>query len=127
MVRGDCTGDVVFYGKGAGKLPTASAVCADIVDCCMHLKTRRFLFWADGDSSNIIRVNDSVFGMYLRLKGADAVSKAEAVFGKVKAIKDSRRGAVITDAMPLNEFNEKCEKLKADGVEILSTIRIGDL
>ncbi|HAQ63606.1 MAG TPA: homoserine dehydrogenase, partial [Ruminococcaceae bacterium] len=37
MVRGDCTGDVVFYGKGAGKLPTASAVCADIVDCCMHL------------------------------------------------------------------------------------------
>ncbi len=127
MVRGDCTGDVVFYGKGAGKLPTASAVCADIVDCCMHLKTRRFLFWADGDGSNIISVSDSVFGMYLRLKGTDAVSKAEAVFGKVRAIEDSRRGAVITDAMPMSEFNEKCEKLKADGVEILSTIRMGNL
>ena len=41
MVRGDCTDDVVFYGKGAGKLPTASAVVADIVDCCKHLKTRK--------------------------------------------------------------------------------------
>ena len=37
MVRGDCTGDVVFYGKGAGKLPTASAVVADVVDCCKLL------------------------------------------------------------------------------------------
>ena len=32
MVRGDSTGDVVFYGKGAGKMPTASAVVADVID-----------------------------------------------------------------------------------------------
>ena len=127
MVRGDCTGDVVFYGKGAGKLPTASAVCADIVDCCMHLKKRRFLFWADGDGSNIISVDDSVFRMYLRLKGKDAVKKAEAVFGKVTAIEDDRRGAVITEAMTLAQFSEKCAKLSAEGVKILSTIRMGEL
>ena len=41
MVRGDCTGDVVFYGKGAGKLPTASAVVADVIDCCKHLKNKK--------------------------------------------------------------------------------------
>lgn len=127
MVRGDCTGDVVFYGKGAGKLPTASAVCADIVDCCMHLKRRRFLYWADGDGKNIIDFKDSVFGMYLRLKGDRAVAKAEEVFGEIKSIEDGTRGAVITRAMPLFEFEEKCEKLKADNVEILSTIRRGDL
>ena len=127
MVRGDCTGDVVFYGKGAGKLPTASAVCADIVDCCMHLKKRRFLFWADGDGSNIISVNDSVFRMYLRLKGKDVVQKAEAVFGKVTAIEDDRRGAVITEAMPLSEFSEKCAMLSSEDVKILSTIRLGKL
>ncbi len=127
MVRGDCTGDVVFYGKGAGKLPTASAVCADIVDCCMHLKKRRFLYWADGDGSNIISVDDSVFRMYLRLKGKDAVKKAEAVFGKVTAIEDDRRGAVITEAMTLAQFSEKCAKLSAEGVKILSTIRMGEL
>ena len=32
MVRGDMLGDVMFYGKGAGKLPTASAVTADVLD-----------------------------------------------------------------------------------------------
>ena len=127
MVRGDCTGDVVFYGKGAGKLPTASAVCADIVDCCMHLKSRRFLFWADGDGSNIISVDDSVFRMYLRLNGDNAVKKAEAVFGKVSAIEDDKRGAVITEAMTLAQFSEKCAKLSAEGVKILSTIRMGEL
>ena len=45
MVKGDCTGDVVFYGKGAGKLPTASAVVADVVDCAKHLKARKRIFW----------------------------------------------------------------------------------
>ena len=127
MVRGDCTGDVVFYGKGAGKLPTASAVCADIVDCCMHLKKRRFLYWADGDGSNIISVDDSVFKMYLRLNGDNAVKKAEAVFGKVSAIEDDKRGAVITEAMPLSEFSEKCAMLSSEDVKILSTIRVGKL
>ncbi len=127
MVRGDCTGDVVFYGKGAGKLPTASAVCADIVDCCMHLKTRRFLFWADGDGSNIISVKDSVFKMYVRANGSGAVAKAEKIFGKIKSIEDGKRVAFITESMPLCEFEEKCEKLTGEGIEILSTIRLGDL
>lgn len=36
LVRGDAIGDVVFYGKGAGKLPTASAVVADVIDCAKH-------------------------------------------------------------------------------------------
>ena len=65
MVRGDCTGDVVFYGKGAGKLPTASAVVADVVDCCKHLKTRKFLFWADGNGDNILPYEESVTAMYI--------------------------------------------------------------
>ena len=36
MVRGDAIGDVVFYGRGAGKLPTASAVVADVIDEVKH-------------------------------------------------------------------------------------------
>ena len=43
MVTGDCVGDVMFYGKGAGKLPTASAVVADVVDAVKHsAEVRRF-------------------------------------------------------------------------------------
>ena len=45
MVRGDAIGDVVFYGRGAGKLPTASAVVADVIDEVKHLGARKYLFW----------------------------------------------------------------------------------
>ena len=128
MVRGDCTGDVVFYGKGAGKLPTASAVVADIVDCCTHLKQRRFLYWADGKGENIINVNESEFAMYVRAKGKDVAVKAEALFGNIRSINaPGKRTAFMTGKMPYGEFIKKIHKLSADGVEILSTIRIGDL
>lgn len=127
MVRGDCTGDVVFYGKGAGKLPTASAVVADIVDCCKHLKARRFLFWADGDGSNIIDWRDSVSAMFIRVTGSDAAAKAEKVFGEISTVADGDRLAVITPEMSYAAFEEKCQALQKDGVEVLSRIRIGDM
>ena len=129
MVRGDCTDDVVLYGKGAGKLPTASAVVADIVDCCHHLKARRHIFWTDGNGENIIDYKDSVCAMYLRFKGADAVAKAESVFGKITSLTTAggARGALLTGNMSYGEFLEKSEALKAQGVEIMSSIRIGDL
>ena len=127
MVRGDCTGDVVFYGKGAGKLPTASAVVADIVDCCQHLKERRFLFWADGDGSNIIDYRESVTAMYLRVKGENALEKAASLFGEIESSEEADVCAFTTAKMVYGDFLEKAEALKAEGVEILSTIRVGDL
>ncbi len=41
MVRGDSLGDAMFYGRGAGKLPTASAVVADVIDCVRHLDSKK--------------------------------------------------------------------------------------
>lgn len=131
MVRGDCTGDVVFYGKGAGKLPTASAVVADIVDCCKHLKTRKYLFWADGNGSNIISYTESKTAVYVRVKGENALKKAEKIFGAVSTISRddacSGESAFVTTEMPYGEILEKTKALKNDGVQVLSTIRIGDL
>ena len=127
MVSGDCTGDVVFYGKGAGKLPTASAVVADIVDCCKHLKARRFLFWADGDGSNIIDWRDSVSAMFVRLTGDDAVAKAEKVFGEITTVSGDSELGVLTGEMSYREFESKCQALEADGVQVLTGIRIGDI
>ena len=127
MVRGDCTGDVVFYGKGAGKLPTASAVVADVVDCCKHLKARRFLFWADGDGSNIIDYRDSVSAMFVRVTGDGAETKAEKVFGDIDVRKDGDMTAFITGEMTLREFEDKCKTLENDGVKVLSQIRVGDI
>lgn len=127
MVRGDCTGDVVFYGKGAGKLPTASAVVADVVDCCKHLKARRFLFWADGDGSNIIDYRDSISAMFVRVTGDGAEAKAEKVFGNIDVRKDGDMTAFITGEMTLREFEDKCKTLENDGVKVLSQIRVGDI
>lgn len=45
LVVGDAIGDVMFYGRGAGKLPTASAVVADIIDSVKHLDVRRWVGW----------------------------------------------------------------------------------
>lgn len=131
MVRGDCTGDVVFYGKGAGKLPTASAVVADVIDCCKHLKTRKYLFWTDGNGKNIIPIEESVSAMYVRAQGDDIIKKAEKLFGEVTVItKDGspeNEKAFVVKEMPYGEFTKTIAELESDGVNVLSTIRIGDL
>lgn len=129
MVRGDCTGDVVFYGKGAGKLPTASAVVADVVDCCKHLKTRKFLFWADGNGDNILPYEDSVTAMYIRANAT--MELAQEVFGCVDKIEkaDSPEGeiAFVTAQLPYGEILEKISALESKGAKVVSKIRIGDL
>ena len=129
MVRGDCTGDVVFYGKGAGKLPTASAVVADVVDCCKHLKTRKFLFWTDGNGENIIPYTESVTAMYIRANTTMEV--AQEVFGCVDKIEkaDSPEGEVafVTAQLPYGEILDKISALESKGARIISKIRIGDL
>ena len=129
MVRGDCTGDVVFYGKGAGKLPTASAVVADVVDCCKHLKTRKFLFWADGNGDNILPYEDSVTAMYIRANAT--MELAQEVFGCVDKIEkaDSPEDeiAFVTAQLPYGEILEKISALESKGAKVISKIRIGDL
>lgn len=134
MVRGDCTGDVVFYGKGAGKLPTASAVVADVVDCVKHLKTRKYLFWTDGTDENILPYTQSQTQMYIRAKAENPTSayvKAEEIFKNTKLIqrKDAEENtfAFVTPEMTYSEIEEKLSLLQDNDVEILSQIRIGNL
>lgn len=134
MVRGDCTGDVVFYGKGAGKLPTASAVVADIIDSIKHLRSRKYLSWADSDNSSVLPAEKSVTAMYIRALSDDraaAYDKTKAIFGDVhlleKAGAPKTELAFITEPMPLYEIEQKAALLKSAGVSIASRIRIGDL
>lgn len=135
MVRGDCTGDVVFYGKGAGKLPTASAVVADTVDCCKHLKTRKRLFWADSTENNIADYKLSKVKVYVRALADDissAYTMAQEIFGAASRLdrKNAQPGEfafVTEEALPYGEILSGLESLKRLDVEILSTIRIGNL
>lgn len=133
MVRGDSTGDVVFYGKGAGKMPTASAVVADVIDCIKHLKARKYLFWADSENEYVLPYDESVCSMYLRVSfedGTDINTVATDVFGEVSFINkqgNKNEAAFITPQMTVKKFNELANKLEQSGcVKIESRIRMGD-
>ena len=133
MVRGDATGDVVFYGKGAGKLPTASAVVADIIDCVKHFQARKYRFWDDGDPHYVEDYLDDSVAMYVRAAAGDHPAAEDAVrrvFGKVDWLSRRDAGpeelAFVTLSMPERVINEKLDELKKAGITIAGKIRIGD-
>lgn len=67
-VKGDAIGDVMFYGRGAGKLPTASAVVADVMDAAKHLKTRKYISWAEGGPDTVYSIDEVKNRWYVRVK-----------------------------------------------------------
>ena len=135
LVRGDSTGDVVFYGKGAGKLPTASAVVADIIDCVKHLKKIKYFDWADGDASLVKPYEETSFPVYLRLKtdiSKQALTeKVQTLFPNareiVRANAASDEYAFATEEMTVGAREKALAALEEGGVQVLSKIRISDL
>lgn len=124
IVNGDATGDVMFYGKGAGKLPTASAVVADVIDCVKHLESRKYLFWEDSKENYIENTENLKTSLFVRATktSCDAIKK---VFGDVKVIKNDISGETvfITNQETEHTLIEKLNKLQ--GAEIKSVLHIG--
>lgn len=125
LVKGDCTGDVMFYGKGAGKLPTASAVVADVVDCAKHLKARKRIFWTDSDGSQVASYKDSKTAMYIRVAGKGEM--AQNLFPDSEIMKADGNTVLMTQEYKFGEIEEKIAKLNENGEKVLSAIRIGNL
>lgn len=125
LVKGDCTGDVMFYGKGAGKLPTASAVVADVVDCAKHLKARKRIFWTDSDGSQVSSYKDSKTAMYIRVAGKGEM--AQSLFPDSEIMKADGNTVLMTQEYKFGEIEEKIAKLNENGEKVLSAIRIGNL
>ena len=83
LVNGDAVGDVMFYGPGAGKLPTASAVVADMIDAVEHYGRTRNIGWVRSDEDLAADRDDKRFRYFVRAdKDADI-----SVFGKVEEFK----------------------------------------
>lgn len=125
LVKGDCTGDVMFYGKGAGKLPTASAVVADVVDCAKHLKARKRIFWTDSDESQVASYKDSKTAMYIRVAGKGEM--AQSLFPDSEIMKADGNTVLMTQEYKFGEIEDKIAKLNENGEKVLSAIRIGNL
>lgn len=127
MVNGDQTGDVMFYGKGAGKEATASAVVADIIDCAKHLNARKYLFWEDGSDDYVV-CSDNAVKLYIYAASDDfnaLCNNAEKLFGEnASYIKNKFKNeiAILTDKKPESELLKAAEQLKADTVKIMHTL-----
>lgn len=121
-VRGNAIGDVMFYGRGAGKLPTASAVVADVIDASQQRKNGRYLSWEDGGEDYVLGTETLKSQWFLRLKGTmkDLESLGNVtVLGRPGAPEDEV--GVITEAMTQVELAQRLA-----GREPLSVIRVLD-
>ena len=131
LVRGDAVGDVVFYGRGAGKLPTASAVVADVIDCAQHLEKRKDFGWESGTPDYVIDYNEIETAVFVRAKAQDRKTAAETIdsaFSGVKFIEkagaDEDEIAFVTPVLKEGRIEEILNSLGS--LDILSKIRIVD-
>lgn len=117
-VHGNMLGDSMYYGRGAGKLPTASAVVSDVVDCARHIGKIITCFW-DAEDVKLTNVDEVESAFFVRVEKAKE-QEAKETFGDVKEITAGVDGefAFVTGRMSEKEFNEKAEK-----VGVISRIR----
>lgn len=131
LVRGNATGDVVFYGKGAGKLPTASAVVADVIDCARNADKRKPFGWGDTVENYVVEFDTDANPLYVRAKTEHketAKTVIENAIGEIKLL--------TFDGAPDDEiaFVTKCDEERKlvcaldniSEIKIESLIRITD-
>ena len=119
FVHGNVLGDAMFYGSGAGKLPTASAVVADVVDMVKHQNTNIYIDWKP-EKIELLDYKDNVNTFFVRTT-SDQATIATA-FGDVTYTQKVADGEIgfTTEAMTEAEFEEKSVK-----IEVVNRIRLG--
>ena len=126
FIHGNVLGDAMFYGSGAGKLPTASAVVADVVDCAKNKGRNIMMSWSE-EKLDLLQIDDVKSRFFVRVSGhaAERQSEIEELFGKVEIVAVpslSEEFAFITGEITEQEYREKAEKL--DGIQSRIRARI---
>ncbi|MDR9827354.1 homoserine dehydrogenase, partial [Vibrio sp. FNV 38] len=87
FVKGSQIGDVMFYGSGAGKLPTACAVVADVVDAAKHIGKNIYTFWSSEDLT-LTGIENATRSFFVRVSGsvAERRSLISDTFGNVSFV-----------------------------------------
>lgn len=120
-IRGDSVGDVMFYGPGAGKLPTASAVVADVMDIAVHNGSRKPMCWEAGGDDVVCGTKELSSFWYVRTLASEKA--LQTALGQVKVLS---KGGAETACITASQLTiDELEKRLA-GVEILSVIRVLD-
>ena len=124
VIHGNMLGDAMFYGSGAGKLPTASAVVADVVDEARHLNRSIMAFWSS-KKLELTDISNSSRKFFVRVKGTPEteLAKVQEVFGNVQPVVvadvDGEFG-FVTEVMTEAEYKAKAESFG----EVLGMIRV---
>ena len=124
FVHGNMLGDAMFYGSGAGKLPTASAVVADVVDEAKNLHENIATNWSN-EPMKLTPMEETEGRFFVRVKGVTE-AQAEAAFGKLQIVKVASlpdEFGFITECMKQKEYKEKISKLNG---EVIAMIRVKD-
>ena len=111
FVHGNVLGDAMFYGSGAGKLPTASAVVADVVDIAKHLDTNIPMEWSSG-KLELADYHKLSCRYFIRTTAPKA--EIEAAFGKVTYVTLEDQPdelGVVTEVMDGNAYEQAAQKV----------------
>lgn len=124
VIHGNMLGDAMFYGSGAGKLPTASAVVADVVDAAKHLNRFIMTGWSS-EKLEMIDVSQVESRFFVRMKGSytESLAKVEEVFGTIDAKVVAEVGkefGFITSKMKEEEYRAKAAQFD----NIIGMIRV---
>lgn len=112
FVKGNMVGDTMYYGRGAGKLPTASAVVGDVVDCARNMGTTIPCLW-DAEDADLISIDEAERKFFFRVK-AGSEAKVEALFDKVEEVRlaeVSEEIGFVTENMTEQVFADKYAQL----------------
>ncbi len=126
LVKGDALGDVMFYGRGAGSLPTASAVVSDVVDIMEHKHTHIVLGWTEGEPGYLLDADDQAFRMYVRISGSsDSAAFCREGFNVITldGEKYANEFAIFTPKMTGKEF-KKFKENELSNYDIKGSIRL---
>ena len=129
LVRGDAVGDVMFYGRGAGKLPTASAVVADIIDEVKHLKVRKSLFWEPAQENYVADYRQRNCSMMLRLlcpNPGPALAALESAVGKCERVTvvEGNEMVLVTPSVPEQLIEDTLDSMEF--VKVISHLRVAE-
>ena len=122
FVTGNMLGDSMYYGRGAGKLPTASAVVSDVVDCARHQGKVIMCFW-DKEEVKLADIGEAERSFFIRAKaGAEDAVTAAFPGGRMVHLKDRKEDfGYFTQSMKEKDFQAKYEAL---GGQMLGRIRL---
>ena len=117
LVSGEAVGELMFYGKGAGSIPTAGAVLADVIEVVKHLEVGQIPTskWERADSATLADYKTVPMVFYCRIKG-------EKLPENVKAVSyEDGESSFVTEKMTQYQLEEKLS-----GYEVTSVIRFVD-